>query len=101
MISDSTKEFIFLVEIPPINSKLGDFERNAKIVSVKMSAKPLEDGKKPINFEANLVLTCYNEDENIPQDSEADENVEYNYLRVMGAEAMKNCMNEAEKGNYD
>lgn len=38
--------------------------------------------------DANLVLTLFNESEKVAQDSEINDNVEFNYLRVKAAQAM-------------
>jgi len=53
----------------------------------------IEIPEKEIKKTSILELTFYNEDETIPGEVlQVNENVEFNYLRVRGAEVIKNCM---------
>ncbi len=53
-------------------------------------------------MESALQLTIYNEDEVIPKEiGEAQEDVEFNYLRVRGAEAMQKAIDFADKGQFE
>ncbi len=48
-----------------------------------------------------MLITFYNEDENIPPDSEEiDQKVELNVIRVQGAEALQQTMKYAEMQKY-
>lgn len=102
LISGVSKEYIFEVSIPPISSSIGDHERNAVWVEASLSARQVgDDSKPPIKLSAELIYTVFNETEEIPPDSEIDEDVLFNVLRVRGAEVIETCMQNAEKRDYD
>ena len=98
LLSGSSKEFLFEVNIPQITQKLQDFERNASFIEVTLIAKSI-DGAKTVQKTAELSLALYNEDEDIIP--EVNDDVQINVLRVQGAEAIDKARLLAEQGSYD
>lgn len=89
LISGVSKEFLLEIQFPPIDHKLQDFERNTVLLSsqITLYANDDKDKKNPIQKKAQLELTFYNENEEIPKEiGEIDDNVQVNYLRVRGAD---------------
>jgi hypothetical protein len=56
------------LQLPPIDHKLQDYERNTVLVSAELIVYANEDKEKknPITKKAQLELTFYNENEEIP-----------------------------------
>lgn len=90
-MSGVSKDFMFEVTIPAIKvNSLEDFERNTEFIKATVSATPIEISHTTrVVKDNNLILTLFTENEKVPVDSEANENVEFNYLRVKASEAME------------
>lgn len=59
LISGVSKEYILELEIPKIDKQISDFERNANLLTAKISAKSLEN-KEIVTLEAEMVITLFN-----------------------------------------
>lgn len=94
LISGVSRDFIFELTVPALGvSQLEDFERNAEIVKVAVTGVPLNPQYvTSVHKETGLVLTLFTELEQVAHDSEFHDDVEFNYLRVQAAEAMKNAI---------
>ncbi|KAL4512658.1 hypothetical protein ABPG72_020495, partial [Tetrahymena utriculariae] len=49
---------------------------------------------------SNLVLTLFTENEKVAQDSEINDNVEFNYIRVKAAQAIEQAIKYADINQY-
>lgn len=79
-----SKDFLFEL-IVPANSvtSIEDFERNVEIVKATVSAIPIDvEFSTRVVKDAKLVWTLFTSNEKVAEDSEVNENVEFNYLRV-------------------
>jgi hypothetical protein len=88
------------VTIPANSSveKLEDFERNLELMKVSLTAIPVQiQHATKIAKEKNLVLTLFTANEQIAADSEINDVVEFNYLRVKAAQAMDEAIGFSEK----
>ncbi|EAR89933.1 von willebrand factor type A (vWA) domain was originally protein (macronuclear) [Tetrahymena thermophila SB210] len=103
LLSGISKDFIFEITIPANNvERLEDFERNAEIVKATVSAIPVDPTyTTKVVKDNNLVLTLFTQNEKVAQDSEINDSVELNYLRVKASEAMDQAMKEAEQQKYE
>lgn len=97
-MSGVSKEFIFEISMPPCNFTVGDQARNSVLVTATLLAKEVggSDDKNLVKKEAEMLLTIFNENQVIPADSEVDEDVQFNILRVRGAEVMQEAIKFAE-----
>ncbi|KAL4512621.1 hypothetical protein ABPG72_020458 [Tetrahymena utriculariae] len=97
-----SKDFIFELTIPKSEIKeLQDFERNLDIIKVQLTASPVSSEKTTqIVKQSNLVLTLFTENEKVAQDSEINDNVEFNYIRVKAAQAIKQAIKYADINQY-
>lgn len=86
LMSGITKDFVFELEIPNINTEVGDLDRDHTIMEAIFTAKNLSNQNK--DGECTLQLTLLNKDENIPDTVENVDVIE-NYLRVKAAEAIE------------
>lgn len=102
LMSGISKEYIFELELPPCNFKIGDHERNAVLMTADLECKNISDEKIPVKRTAELPLTIFNENEVIPPDSEViDEAVQFNIYRVRGAEVLEEAMKSAENNKFE
>ncbi|KAL4437706.1 hypothetical protein ABPG74_012381 [Tetrahymena malaccensis] len=103
LLSGVSKDFIFEITIPANKvEKLEDFERNAEIVKASVSAIPVDPTyTTKVVKDSNLVLTLFTQNEKVAEDSEINDSVELNYLRVKASEAMDQAMKEAEQQKYE
>ncbi|EAR89934.1 von willebrand factor type A (VWA) domain was originally protein (macronuclear) [Tetrahymena thermophila SB210] len=103
LLSGVSKDFIFEITFPANKvEKLEDFERNAEIVKVTVSAIPIDPTyTTKVVKDNNLVLTLFTENEKVAEDSEINDSVELNYLRVKASEAMDQAMKEAQQQKYE
>lgn len=92
MFEGVSKDFIFEVTIPTSQGaiRLEDFERNIELIQCELTAIPVDiKYSTKIVKSSNLMLTLYAKDEVVAEDSEVNDNVEFNYLRVQAAIAME------------
>ncbi|KAL4509553.1 hypothetical protein ABPG73_022769 [Tetrahymena malaccensis] len=102
IFSGVSKDFIFELTIPKSEIKgLQDFERNIETIRVQLTASPLDQEQTKIVKENNLVLTLFTESEQIAQDLEMNDNVEFNYIRVKAAQAIEDAMKYADRNQYN
>ncbi|EAR87778.2 von willebrand factor type A (vWA) domain was originally protein (macronuclear) [Tetrahymena thermophila SB210] len=103
LFSGVSKDFIMEIVVPKQEVKmLEDFERNLEIVKGQLTAIPVDiQYTTKIVKDSNLILTLFLQNETVPVDSEINDAVEFNYLRVQAAEAMEVAINFSEKQQYD
>lgn len=99
LLAGTEKGFMLEMEIPPLDLKVNDKQRNITILDADFSAKD-KSGKHLIKKNAKLVLQIINEDEEIGEVEEDGEVLE-NYFRVKGAEAIEEAVNLANHGQYE
>ncbi|EAR90750.2 von willebrand factor type A (VWA) domain was originally protein (macronuclear) [Tetrahymena thermophila SB210] len=97
-----SKDFIFEMTVPKSDFKdFQDFERNLGVLNVQLTAIPTNsEYTTQILKENNLVLTLFTQNEKIAQDSEINDNVEFNYIRVKAAQAMEDAIKYADRNQY-
>jgi hypothetical protein len=61
--SDLTKDFVLELEVPYINSKVNDLQRNFKVLHANFSAHNINN--EQITGSNSLVLTVLNQDETV------------------------------------
>lgn len=96
-MSGITRDFVFELDIPAINTEVGDIERDHNVIEGIFTAKSINH--KNLTGECCLELTLLNENENIPETIENVEVVE-NYLRVKAAEAIEENIKKADKQQF-
>ncbi|KAL4486848.1 hypothetical protein ABPG72_009612 [Tetrahymena utriculariae] len=98
-----SKDFIFEITIPKSYIKeLQDFERNLELINVELTAIPIDSEYTTKILKQNrLVLTLFTQNEKIAQDSEINDNVEFNYIRVKAAQAMEEAIKFADRNQYN
>ncbi|KAL4435511.1 hypothetical protein ABPG74_020287 [Tetrahymena malaccensis] len=98
-----SKDFIFEITLPKSDIKaLQDFERNLEIINVELTAIPIDsEYTTKVIKENNLILTLFTQNENVAQDSEINDNVEFNYIRVKAASAMEEAIKFADRNQYN
>lgn len=99
LICGIEKDFMFELEIPPVNFKVTDQDRNPLILNAVCQITSADENNKVFNFEAKMQVTFFNENENLGEIDE-DGEVMVNYYRVKAAEAMELGVNFADKGQY-
>ena len=70
------KDFLLDIQIPPIDIKVSDLERNTVLLEAILTVQTTDRRKIKVTKKAELELTIYNEDEEIAL--EINENVEMN-----------------------
>ena len=70
------KDFLLDIQIPPIDTKVSDLERNTVLLEAILTVQTTDRRKIKVTKKAELELTIYNEDEEIAL--EINENVEMN-----------------------
>ncbi|KAL4499756.1 hypothetical protein ABPG72_017296 [Tetrahymena utriculariae] len=103
LFSGVSKDFIMEIVVPKNEVKmLEDFERNLEIIKGQLSAIPVDiQYTTKVVKDSNLILTLFLQNETVPIDSEINDAVEFNYLRVQVAEAMEEAINFSEKQQYE
>ncbi|EAR87777.1 von willebrand factor type A (vWA) domain was originally protein (macronuclear) [Tetrahymena thermophila SB210] len=103
LFSGVSKDFIMEIVVPKQEVKmLEDFERNLEIVKGQLTAIPVDiQYTTKIVKDSNLILTLFLQNETVPVDSEINDAVEFNYLRVQAAEAMEVAISYSEKQQYE
>jgi hypothetical protein len=97
-MSGISKDYVFEILIPNINTEVGDLDRDHDILEALFTAKGV-DGKQMAG-ECSYKITLLNENEEIPEVNENIDVIE-NHLRVAAAEAIEENMKKAEQNNFD
>ncbi|EAR86689.3 von willebrand factor type A domain protein (macronuclear) [Tetrahymena thermophila SB210] len=101
IFSGVSKDFIFELTVPKSEIKdLQDFERNLEIINVQLTARPVDSMLQTLK-ESKLVLTLFTDNEQVAQDSEINDNVEFNYIRVKAAQAIEEAIKYADQNQYN
>jgi len=90
LFSGVSKDFVFELILPPkVVAKLNDAARNAEIITASLVATPVcfVSSTKVVK-DAKLTLTLFTNSEIVPAESEMNDAVEFNYLRVQASEAI-------------
>ncbi|CAD8123001.1 unnamed protein product [Paramecium sonneborni] len=98
LIQGSRKDFVFELELPRTDTKIQDDQRNPQIIDVKLQiTDPIS--KIQIEKRASLVLTIFQQDEQINQNEE-DEEVLTQYNRVIAAQVIDNARKSCQQQEY-
>ena len=76
LMMGGVKDFLLDIQIPPIDIKVSDLERNTVLLEAILTVQTTDRRKIKVTKKAELELTIYNEDEEIAL--EINENVEMN-----------------------
>ena len=96
-----SRELVVELNIPPCKKNVEDLERNQVFLKGSLELTEIKN-KNVIKIEKELNLTIYNENEEIPELQKKDnENVVINYMRVNGAEVIKQARELADQGKYE
>ena len=97
-MSGITKDYVFEILVPFINTEIGDLDRDHDILEALFTAKGVDNSN--MSGECFFKITLLNESEEIPEVNENIDVIE-NHLRVIAAEAIEENMKKAEKNQYD
>ena len=91
LFSGVSKDYIFELTVPAKEIKsIEEFERDSEIVSATVSATPIDiSNSTRIVKNADLTLKLFSNSEQPTADSEVNDAVEFNYLRVRASEAIQ------------
>jgi Mg-chelatase subunit ChlD len=96
-----SRELVVELNIPPSKKNVEDLQRNQVFLKGSLELTEIKN-KKVIKIEKELNLTIYNENEEIPEfQKKENENVVINYMRVNGAEVIKQARELADQGKYE
>ncbi|CAD8200820.1 unnamed protein product [Paramecium octaurelia] len=99
LIQGSRKDFVFELELPKLIAQIQDNERNALIMEALLQiTDPLS--KKELKKSATLILTFFNQDEQIYQNEEDIEVLEQ-YNRVLVAKAIDDARKSCQQQQFD
>ncbi|CAK70409.1 unnamed protein product (macronuclear) [Paramecium tetraurelia] len=99
LIQGSRKDFVFELELPQLIAQIQDNERNALIMEAQLQiTDPLS--KKDLKKSATLILTFFNQDEQIYQNEEDIEVLEQ-YNRVIVAQIIDDARKQCQKQQFD
>lgn len=97
------KDYICVLNLPPIKKKIGENEKKQVVLKVEMTAASIKEEKK-ILAKTELVLNLLNYDDIlgfIEESKEKDSEVWVNLLRVKGAEKIEKAKNYSDNRQYE
>lgn len=96
-----SRELVVELNIPPSKKIVEDLERDQVFLKGSLELTEIKN-KNVIKLEKELHLTIYNEKEEIPELQKKDnEDVVINFMRVNGAEVIKQARELADQGRYE
>ncbi|KAM3137125.1 hypothetical protein pb186bvf_010853 [Paramecium bursaria] len=93
------KDYVFELMLPKFDQQIGDAQRSVIVVQAKIQLRNVNT-KQIMEKKAELVLTFFNENENIPQ-NEQDVEVAVQYNRVKSADIIDDAQIACQNNNHE